>query len=354
MASKKPLLLLVLDGYGYRDTDQHNATRAAKSPIYDNIWQNCPHTLIHTSGMAVGLPEGQMGNSEVGHMTLGAGRVVYQNFTRINKSISDGDFFDNDVYCSAIDKAIASNGAVHILGLLSPGGVHSHEDHMLAMLELAVQRGAKKVYVHAFLDGRDCPPRSAEPSLQRLQDKIDELGCGAIASVCGRFFAMDRDKRWDRVQAAYDLLTQGQAEHSAASAVSALHAAYERDENDEFVKPTVILDSDGSKVSMQDGDVAVSLNFRPDRARQLTYALMDDAFDGFERVSKPKLAEFVMTTEYAADLNRLCSCAYPPEMLNNSFGEYLSKQGLKAVAHCRNRKVRPRDLLFQWWHRRCL
>ncbi|MCX2832944.1 2,3-bisphosphoglycerate-independent phosphoglycerate mutase [Microbulbifer thermotolerans] len=319
--SKRPLVLLILDGFGHSDKSEYNAVHAANSPVWDKIWASRPKTLIQTSGMAVGLPEGQMGNSEVGHMTLGAGRVVYQNYTRINKAIEDGDFFRNPVYTAAVDKAIANNGAVHVMGLLSEGGVHSHEDHIIAMVTLAAQRGAEKIYVHAFLDGRDTPPRSAEPSLARLAQVCDSLGNARIASLAGRYFAMDRDQRWDRTQAVYDLLTEGKAEHQADDALAGLAAAYERGENDEFVAPTRI----GASAPIADGDALIYMNFRPDRARQLTRAFTESDFDGFERTSTPKLADFVMTTEYAADIH--ASCAFPPENLVNSFGEYLAAQG---------------------------
>lgn len=320
--AKKPLLLIILDGFGYSQTSKYNAIANAKAPTWSQLWQNAPKTTIGTSGMAVGLPEGQMGNSEVGHMTLGAGRVVYQNYTRINKSISDGDFFTNPVYVKAVDDAVNNDKAVHIMGLLSDGGVHSHEDHILAMMEMAVKRGAKKVYLHAFLDGRDCPPRSAEPSLVKAEEKFAELGTGRIASICGRFFALDRDKRWNRVVEAYDLMTQGKAEFTATSAVEGLKAAYERDENDEFVKATAITEN-GESVKMEDGDAVIFMNFRPDRARQITHAFVDPAFDGFERLAQPQLSSFVMTTEFSADLNAYCPCAFPPEDLVNSFGEVM-------------------------------
>ncbi|MFC6633504.1 2,3-bisphosphoglycerate-independent phosphoglycerate mutase [Microbulbifer taiwanensis] len=318
---KRPLVLLILDGFGHSENPEHNAIHAAKSPVWDQLWASRPKTLIQTSGMAVGLPEGQMGNSEVGHMTLGAGRVVYQNYTRINKAIQDGDFFRNPAYTAAVDKAIANNGAVHIMGLLSEGGVHSHEDHIVAMVTLAAQRGARAIYVHAFLDGRDTPPRSAEPSLARLMQVCDSIGTAHIASLAGRYFAMDRDQRWDRVQAVYDLMTRGVAEYEAADALAGLAAAYERGENDEFVAPTQI----GEAAPINDGDALIFMNFRPDRARQLTRAFTDSNFDGFERAAAPELADFVMTTEYAADID--ASCAFPPEKLVNSFGEYLAEQG---------------------------
>lgn len=321
---KSPLVLLILDGFGYSDDAKYNAVATAKAPVWEKLWNHNPKTLIHTSGLAVGLPEGQMGNSEVGHMTLGAGRVVYQNFTRINKAITDGDFFTNSVYCDAIDKAVASDKAVHIMGLLSPGGVHSHEDHINAMVEMAAQRGASKIYIHASLDGRDCPPRSAMPSLQKTQALCDKLGVGRIASVIGRFYSMDRDNRWDRVEQAYRLMTDGAAEFTASDAGAALQAAYERNENDEFVQATSIVGDGQKAAAIEDGDVVISMNFRPDRAREISHALVDEAFSGFERTSVPKLACFVMTTEYEASLD--VPCAYPPEILVNSLGEYLAKQ----------------------------
>lgn len=321
---KSPLVLLILDGFGYSDDAKYNAVATAKAPVWEKLWNHNPKTLIHTSGLAVGLPEGQMGNSEVGHMTLGAGRVVYQNFTRINKAITDGDFFTNPVYCDAIDKAVASDKAVHIMGLLSPGGVHSHEDHINAMVEMAAQRGASKIYIHASLDGRDCPPRSAMPSLQKTQALCDKLGVGRIASVIGRFYSMDRDNRWDRVEQAYRLMTNGAAAFTASDAEAALQAAYERNENDEFVQATSIVGDGQKAAAIEDGDVVISMNFRPDRAREISHALVDEAFSGFERASVPKLACFVMTTEYEASLD--VPCAYPAEILVNSLGEYLAKQ----------------------------
>jgi 2,3-bisphosphoglycerate-independent phosphoglycerate mutase len=319
---KKPLVLLVLDGFGYSDNPKHNAILTAKSPVWDQVWEQRPRTLIHTSGMAVGLPEGQMGNSEVGHMTLGAGRVVYQNYTRINKAITDGDFFTNPVYVEAIDKAVEAGKAVHIMGLLSPGGVHSHDDHIKAAMELAAQRGAKEIYLHAFLDGRDVPPRSAEQPLIEAEAKFKELGVGRIASICGRFFAMDRDNRWDRVQQAYDLLTQGKADYRALTAEEGLQAAYDRDENDEFVKATVIGEE---AATINDGDAVLFMNFRPDRARQFSRAFVDAGFDGFERAKQPALCAFVQTTEYAADIK--APVAFPPEDLVNSFGDVMAQAG---------------------------
>jgi 2,3-bisphosphoglycerate-independent phosphoglycerate mutase len=323
--NKKPLVLLILDGFGHSEKTTHNAIYAAHTPVWEKLWSERPKSLINTSGMAVGLPEGQMGNSEVGHTTLGAGRVVYQSFTRINKAISDGDFFTNPAYVKAIDLAITSGKAVHILGLLSDGGVHSHQEHIYAMIKMAAERGAKEIYLHAFLDGRDTAPRSAEASLQQAQDLFRELGVGRVASICGRYFALDRDNRWDRVKTAYDVMVTGDAEFDALTAVEGLQAAYARGENDEFVKATVICGEDEEVATINDGDSVIFMNFRPDRAREITRALVEEEFDGFERELHPQLADFVMTTEYAADIN--ASIAFPPEDLTNSFGDYLAQLG---------------------------
>lgn len=323
---KKPLVLIVLDGWGYREEPQDNAIYHARTPTWDRLWASAPHTLISGSGLDVGLPAGQFGNSEVGHMALGSGRVDYQSITRIDQTIEDGSFFNNPVYTEAVDKAVRAGKAVHILGLLSTGGVHSHERHIHAMVDLAAQRGAKRVYVHAFLDGRDTPPRSAEPSLAALSAKFAKLGCGRIGSIVGRFYAMDRDNRWDRVQAAYDLLTTGRSEFTAASAVDGLRAAYERGEDDEFVKPTTVRAAGEDAAAIADGDAVIFMNFRADRARELTRALVEgDSFNGFARTQRPRLADFVMTTEYAADIK--APCAYPPVSMTNSLGDYLAKLG---------------------------
>lgn len=321
--TKKPLVLLILDGFGYSETAEHNAIQAANTPVWDKAWQSAPHTLIDTSGLAVGLPEGQMGNSEVGHMTLGSGRVVYQSFTRVNKAIEDGEFFSNPAYVGAIDKAIKADKAVHILGLLSEGGVHSHQDHIFAMMKMAAERGANKIYLHAILDGRDTPPRSAEPSLRKADAIFEELGVGKVASICGRYFAMDRDNRWDRLQTAYELIVDGKAETTANTTIEALQAAYERDQNDEFVQATAICAAGEKPVRVEDGDSIIFMNFRPDRARQLTRAFVDSQLDGFQRSRTPKLADFVMTVEYSADIKT--SCAFPPAEMVNSFGEVLAK-----------------------------
>lgn len=322
---KKPLALIILDGWGYAEAAPDNAIAAANCPTWQELWRRCPHTLIASSGLAVGLPEGQMGNSEVGHMTLGAGRVVYQNLTRINKAIADGEFFTNPAYCAAIDKAVATGNSVHVLGLLSPGGVHSHEDQVLAALELAVRRGAGQVYLHAFLDGRDTPPRSASPSLIRAQALFGKLGGGRIASLCGRYYAMDRDQRWERTRQAYELLTEASALHLADNALNGLTEAYARGENDEFVLPTVIRAAGEPEAVIADGDVVIFMNFRPDRARQISHALIDPDFAGFLRKVRPQLADFVMTTDYGGDLP--ASCAFPTDHLHNSLGEYLASLG---------------------------
>lgn len=321
----RPLVLLILDGFGHSEKTLHNAIHAAHTPVWDKLWAERPKSLIETSGLAVGLPEGQMGNSEVGHMTLGAGRVVYQSFTRVNKAITDGDFFTNPAYVKAIDTAVATDKAVHILGLLSDGGVHSHQDHIYAMMKMAAQRGAKHIYLHAFLDGRDTAPRSAETSLQHAEDLFRELGVGRVASICGRYFALDRDNRWDRVKTSYDVMVLGDAEFDAVTAVDGLRAAYARDENDEFVKATVICAEGEEVATINDGDSVIFMNFRPDRAREITRALVEPDFDGFERELHPQLADFVMTTEYAANIP--ASVAFPPEDLTNSFGDYLSQVG---------------------------
>lgn len=328
-AIKKPLVLLILDGWGHREAPQDNAIYHANTPTWDRLWAEAPKTLLSCSGMNVGLPEGQMGNSEVGHMSLGAGRIVYQNISRIDKAIADGEFFRNPVFTGAIDRAIANNGAVHIFGLLSPGGVHSHENHIFAMVDMAAKRGAQKVYVHAFLDGRDTPPRSAENSLQKLTDQFDQLGCGRIASVVGRYYAMDRDNRWDRVQLAYELITEAKADYQADTAVAGLQAAYQRDENDEFVKPTVIRAEGQENAAIKDGDAIIFMNFRADRARELSRAFVDKEFNQFQRKRAPMQDCFVTATEYAHDID--APCAYPPETLSNSFGELMESLGKRQL-----------------------
>lgn len=321
--TKKPMVLVILDGYGYREDQQDNAIFNAKTPVMDALWAKRPHTLVDASGLEVGLPDRQMGNSEVGHVNLGAGRIVYQDLTRLDVEIKERTFFSNPALAGAVDNAVAQGKAVHIMGLLSAGGVHSHEDHILAMVELAAARGAEKIYLHAFLDGRDTPPRSAESSLKRFEEKFAELGKGRVATIIGRYYAMDRDNRWDRVEQAYDLMTQAKGEYQADTAVAALQAAYARDENDEFVKATVIRAAGQADSAMQDGDALIFMNFRADRAREITRAFVNAHFDGFARKKTIKLGEFVMLTEYAADIK--ATCAYPPASLANTFGEWMAK-----------------------------
>ena len=321
--TKKPMVLVILDGYGYREDQQDNAIFNAKTPVMDALWAKRPHTLVDASGLEVGLPDRQMGNSEVGHVNLGAGRIVYQDLTRLDVEIKERTFFSNPALAGAVDNAVAQGKAVHIMGLLSAGGVHSHEDHILAMVELAAARGAEKIYLHAFLDGRDTPPRSAESSLKRLEEKFAELGKGRVATIIGRYYAMDRDNRWDRVEQAYDLMTQAKGEYQADTAVAGLEAAYARDENDEFVKATVIRAAGQADSAMQDGDALIFMNFRADRAREIARAFVSADFDGFARKKTIKLGEFVMLTQYAADIT--ASCAYPPASLANTFGEWMAK-----------------------------
>lgn len=320
-AAPKPLVLVILDGFGHRDSPEFNAIHAANKPAYDRLLASQPHGLISGSGMDVGLPDGQMGNSEVGHMNLGAGRVVYQDFTKVTKSIRDGEFFENPTICTAVDKAVGAGKAVHILGLLSDGGVHSHQDHLVAMAELAARRGAENIYLHAFLDGRDTPPKSAQHSIELMQATFTRLGKGRIASLIGRYFAMDRDNRWDRVEQAYSLIVDGKAEHHADYAVDGLIAAYERGESDEFVKATTI----GEPVRVEDGDAVVFMNFRADRARELTRCFVEPGFSEFKRARVPQLAGFVMLTQYAASIP--APSAFAPEALTNVLGEYLANNG---------------------------
>ena len=263
MANKKTLALIIMDGWGDNPEKEFNAAANAKTPVLDGLCEKYAHTDIQASGIDVGLPDGQMGNSEVGHTNIGAGRIVYQELTRIGKAIDDGDFFKNEVLCNAVDKAVKADKAVHIMGLMSPGGVHSHQDHIIAMIKLAAQRGAKKVYFHPFLDGRDVPPRSAHEYIETFEKAFKEIGAGRIVSLIGRYFAMDRDNRWDRVQEAYDLIVEGKSAFEPfATAKEALDAAYARNENDEFVKASVV----GERVKLEDGDSLIFMNFRADRA----------------------------------------------------------------------------------------
>lgn len=325
-----PVILLILDGFGYREEIADNAIAQAKKPNWDRLWSQYPHTLINASEHYVGLPDGQMGNSEVGHLNIGAGRVVYQDFERVNQSIKSGEFFELPVLVNAIEQLKAEDKALHIFGLLSDGGVHSHEDHIHAMVEMAIHRGLKKVYVHAFLDGRDTPPVSAQPYLQKLEAKLQSLGAGKIVSICGRFYAMDRDKRWPRVEAAYDMITEGISEFRADTALAGLQAAYARGENDEFVKATVIAGQNEQPVHVEDGDVIVQMNFRSDRARQLTHALLAENFDGFHRRHVRKLAGYFTLTMH--DKNEKAAIPiFAPFEVKNTFGEYIANQGFNQL-----------------------
>ncbi len=325
----KPMLLVILDGWGYSETKEWNAIANANKPVWDGLWQRYPHTLIRGSGAEVGLPADQMGNSEVGHLNLGAGRIVYQEFTRVTRSIGTGSFFKNRTLTDAADTAIENGKSLHILGLLSPGGVHSHEEHLQAMAKLAVERGVKNVYMHAFLDGRDTAPKSAAASINQMQQQFEDLGNGRFASIIGRYYAMDRDHRWPRIQAAYDLITQGKAEYTATTAIEGLELAYERGETDEFVLATAIVPEGETPVRVEDGDVVVFMNFRSDRARQITRPFIEDNFDGFERDYIPKLGAFVSLTEYKDDFD--VPVAFPPERLSNVFGAYLSSLGMRQL-----------------------
>ena len=318
----RPVVLMILDGWGHREDPADNALALADLPHWRRLLAQRPHTLIHTEGRHVGLPDGQMGNSEVGHMNLGAGRIVYQDLTRIDAAIEDASFFANAELRAACAAAKAAGGTLHVMGLLSPGGVHSHERHILAMLDLAAREGVPRVAVHAFLDGRDTPPRSAEPSLRALEARCAALGNARIATVGGRYFAMDRDKRWDRVRRAWDAIVEAQSDVRAADALAALASAYARGENDEFVAPTVL---DGAVGGVRDGDAVVFMNFRADRARQLTAAFVDPAFDGFV-ARRPALSRFVCLAEYDARLP--APVAYPPDDLRDTLGEVLAAHGL--------------------------
>jgi 2,3-bisphosphoglycerate-independent phosphoglycerate mutase len=325
-SKKKPTVLIVLDGWGYREETKDNAVAHATTPVWDRLWAESPHTLISASGEDVGLPGGQMGNSEVGHMSLGSGRVIYQNISRIGQAIKDGSFDRNPVLTNAIDKAIAADGAVHIFGLLSTGGVHSHEEQIFAAIRMAAARGAKQVYLHAFLDGRDTLPRSAGPSLEKADALFAKLGCGRTATVCGRYYAMDRDNRWDRIEQAYRLLAEGTAEYRAHNTTEGLQTAYQRGENDEFVLPTIICSGQQEAAIVSDNDTVLFMNFRSDRARQLTLAFVDKGFNHFQRKVVPRLSDFVTLTEYAADID--APCAFGPEKLDNVLGDYLAQRNM--------------------------
>ncbi|MBS0312643.1 MAG: 2,3-bisphosphoglycerate-independent phosphoglycerate mutase [Proteobacteria bacterium] len=320
----QPVILLILDGFGWREAAPDNAVSLARKPIWDALWRDCPHTLIDASEHFVGLPDGQFGNSEVGHLNLGAGRVVYQDLTRVDHAIETGEFERNPALVGACDAAIASAGTIHVIGLLSPGGVHSHERHIHAFVRMAAERRVPSIAVHAILDGRDVPPRSAEPSLKAMQTVCEQTGA-RIATVAGRFFAMDRDRRWERVEPAYQAIVEARSDRRAATAGDALAMAYARGETDEFVAPTVV----GAGVPVADGDVVVFMNFRADRARELTSALTDDAFVGFTR-RRPKLADFVCLSYYGDAYAHLAT-AFRNERIDHGFGEVLAASGLRQL-----------------------
>lgn len=325
----KPLLLLILDGFGIRQARDNNAIALAATPCWDRLQQDYPMTALNCSGGVVGLPDDQMGNSEVGHLHIGSGRLLRQELSRVSYEIEAGIFFENPALVGAVDAAVHKGKALHVMGLLSPGGVHSHEMQIMAMLQLAARRGLQKIYLHAFLDGRDVPPKSAAASLQLAEETFKALGVGRIASVCGRFYAMDRDNRWERVEAAYHLLAGGEAEHTAASAQQALEAAYLRNETDEFVAPTAILDADGHGVAMDVDDSVVFMNFRADRAREISVALTSETFDKFERGYPALRGCYVTLTEYHQDFDY--PVAYPPVDVKNGIGEVLANNGLKQL-----------------------
>ncbi len=317
----KPLILVILDGWGINPEIEGNAVANADTPVMDYLVGKYPHSTLEASGEAVGLPLGQMGNSEVGHLNLGSGRVVYQDITRIDKSITDGDFFSNKVLTGAVEHALTNGSSLHLMGLLSDGGVHSHIEHLFALLEMAKHAGLEKVFVHAFLDGRDVPPRCAGEYITRTEDMMRTLGTGKIATIGGRYYGMDRDNRWERVQLAYDAMVPGKGVTSP-DAGGAVRAAYERGENDEFVKPTVILKGNHPTATIQDNDSVIFFNFRPDRARELTRALTMQDFSGFERQKESNI-HFVCMTQYDETFD--LPIAFPTAHIDNTLAEYLSK-----------------------------
>jgi 2,3-bisphosphoglycerate-independent phosphoglycerate mutase len=324
--ANRPVILIILDGWGINMHKDGNAVAVAHAPIYNSLIRDHPHTTLQASGEHVGLPDGQMGNSEVGHLNLGAGRIVYQDITRITKSIRDGDFTRNPALISAMETASKNHASLHLMGLLSDGGVHSHIDHIFAMFDLAKAQGLSRVFFHAFLDGRDTPPSSALGYVSRLEQHLAKIGIGKIATVSGRYYAMDRDKRWERVQKAHEALTAGEGIRKF-SAEEAVKGSYGHKRTDEFVLPTVILDHRNNTPLgvMRDGDAAIFCNFRSDRAREITRTLTDPAFDGFTRRTFPKLGAFVCLTTYDETLN--LPVAYPPVKLTHILGEVVSGQG---------------------------
>jgi 2,3-bisphosphoglycerate-independent phosphoglycerate mutase len=321
--------LIILDGYGVNPKTEGNAIKAASKPNLDRFMADYPNTVVHTSGMDVGLPRGQMGNSEVGHTNIGAGRIVYQELTRITKSIEDGDFFSKQEFLKAIESCKENNSKLHLFGLLSDGGVHSHNTHLYALVELAKQNGLKDVYVHCFFDGRDVPPDSSKVYVEELEAKLKEIGVGKIASVMGRYYAMDRDNRWERVKQAYDAMVLGQG-LTAASAPQAVAESYARQEFDEFVKPTVVLENGKPVATISKNDSVIFFNFRPDRAREITRTFVDPDFTGFERPSGFFPLYYVCMTQYDKTIPNVV-VAFKPESLANTFGEYISRKGFRQL-----------------------
>ena len=320
----KLTMLVIIDGWGINEKEEGNAAKLANTPNLDSLFNQYPNNRIHTSGLDVGLPNGQMGNSEVGHMNIGAGRIVYQEFTRISKSIEDGYFFKKQEFIDAINYAKEHNTKLHIYGLLSDGGVHSHNTHLYALLKLCKEQDFDRVFVHCFLDGRDTPPSSAENYIIELEEKMKEIGVGKIASIMGRYYAMDRDKRWERVKLAYDALVNGEGQ-KANSAVDAIEASYQKEEFDEFVKPTLVTNSEGEPIAtIKENDAIIFFNFRTDRAREITRSIVDPNFDGFE--VNHFNTKYVCMTEYDATMPNV-EVAFKPEKLTNNFGEYISKHG---------------------------
>ncbi len=324
--SKKPVVLMILDGYGLNDTKEHNAVAEAATPVMDKLMAEYPFVKGNASGMAVGLPDGQMGNSEVGHLNMGAGRIVYQELTRITKEIQDGTFFENKALMDAVNNCKKNDSALHCFGLLSDGGVHSHNTHLYGLLELAKRNGLEKVYVHCFLDGRDTPPESGKGYAEDLEAEMAKIGVGKIASVTGRYYAMDRDNNYDRVQKAYAALTKGEGE-TAQSGPAGIQASYDREETDEFVKPTVVVENGASVATIQDGDSVIFFNFRPDRAREITRAFCDDDFKGFEREKRLDLT-YVCFSDYDPTIPNK-KVAFEKIAVTNTFGEWLAANGMK-------------------------
>jgi 2,3-bisphosphoglycerate-independent phosphoglycerate mutase len=317
---KQTTLLVILDGWGYSEDDYFNAINNANTPTWDSLWSQCPKALVNASSLEVGLPQGQMGNSEVGHVNIGSGRVIYQELTKIDKAIAEKTFEQNPVLCQAMDNAINNDSALHLMGLLSEGGVHSHQEHIFAAIKMAKDRGVKRVYLHAFLDGRDTPPRSAKKSIEATDKLLKELNIGHIASVSGRYYAMDRDNRWDRVEKAYNAIVEADSEYTCDCAMQALEQSYARDQSDEFVLPTCITNN-GSTVKVEDNDSVIFMNFRSDRAREISHAFTDETFDGF---SRKRLLNINFTTLTQYDSKIKSHVAYPAEQPINTLGEVLA------------------------------